>query len=441
VSILNSPSLRNHKYAKYVKNTAWLLTEKGLRIIDAFFVGIWIARYLGPEEFGVLSYAESLVYLFSAVAILGLDQIVVRELVKDKEKQNLILGTTFVLRLIGFVLMAFILVFTLQILDNDEATNTIVLIIAGSVFFKSLSGIDYYFQSEIKSKYVVIATSIAVAIAAITKVLLIINNAELIYFAYVYGLETLIIAIGFIVVYYYKNQSIFQWKFSFEMAKYLLKKSWFLVIGAIAAAIYFKIDQVMIKEIIDERATGLYSVAVKLSGIWLFVTVAITQSVFPSLVELRKKNKEVFMRRLQQLYDLLMKIAIVVSVLYTIFARFIVEILFGVEYIESATVVTIYIWSIVFVFLSNGSWSYYLNENLEKFASIRLIVGAVINVVLNIYFIELFGLTGAAYATLISYSISGYFVNALFKKTRPNFQLQTQSLLNFFKIETWIKPL
>lgn len=441
MSLLNIPSFRNHKYAKYVKNTAWLLTEKGLRIIDAFFVGIWIARYLGPEQFGVLSYAESMVYLFTAVAILGLDQIVVRELVKQKEKQRLILGTTFALRLLGFILMVFMLLMTLQILDNDKATNTIVYIIAGSVFFKSISGIDYYFQSKVNSKYVVIATSIAVGIAAIVKVLLILNKADLIYFAYVYGLESICIAIGLILVYYYKKQSILKWEFSVEMAKYLLKKSWFLVIGAIAAAIYFKIDQVMIKEIIDERATGLYSVAVKLSGIWLFVTVAITQSVFPSLVELRKKNKEVFMQRLQQLYDLLIKIAIVVSVLYTIFAGFIVELLFGIEYIESATVVTIYIWSIVFVFLSNGSWSYYLNENLEKFASIRLIVGAVINVVLNIYFIELFGLTGAAYATLISYAISGYFVNALFKKTRPNFQLQTQSLLNFFNIKTWIKPL
>ncbi|MAP54381.1 flippase [Altibacter sp.] len=438
--MLSNLSFLNQRYAKYFKNTAWLLMEKGLRILDAFFIGIWLARYLGPEQFGILSYAESMVYLFTAVAAMGLDQIVVRELVKDAPKQNEILGTTFVLRIIGFAIMLVLLWGTLQLLNNDTLTNSIVLIIACSVFFKSFSGIDYYFQSKIHSKYVVITNSIAVGVAAVAKVSLIITQADLINFAYVYVGEAVLIALGLLLSYSYKKLSALKWKFSLRMSGYLLRKSWFLIIGAIAAALYFKIDQVMIKEILDERAVGLYSVAVKLSSIWLFVTVAITQSVFPTLVALRKRSRKEFLERLQQLYDLLMKIAIVVSVLYTIFANFIVTFLFGNEYAESVEVVIIYIWSIVFVFLSNGSWSYYLNENLEKFASLRLIIGAVINIALNIYFIELYGLTGAAYATLISYSISGYFVNYLFKSTRANFYLQTYSLLHFFNIRTWIKP-
>jgi len=200
-----------------------------------------------------------------------------------------------------------------------------------------------------------------------------------------------------------------------------------------------KIDQVMIKEIMDERAVGLYSVAVKLSGIWLFVTVAITQSVFPALVETRRKDRQFFIERLQLLYNLLIKISIVVSILYVIFAEYFVVLLFGDEYVESVQIVVIYIWSIVFVFLSNGSWGFYLNENLEKFSSIRLIVGAVINIVLNIYFIKIYGLLGAAYATIISYSISGYLINFIFKKTRINFYLQTKAFINFFNLSTWKK--
>jgi len=196
---------------------------------------------------------------------------------------------------------------------------------------------------------------------------------------------------------------------------------------------------VMIKEIMDEKAVGLYSVAVKLSSIWLFVTVAITQSVFPALVESRKLDRQLFLDRLQLLYNLLIKISIVVSVLYLIFANYFVVFLFGNEYAESVPIVIIYIWSIVFVFLSNGSWGFYLNEGLEKFSSIRLIIGAIINIVLNIYFIKIYGLLGAAYATIISYSISGYLVNFIFKKTRVNFYLQTKAFINIFNLSTWKK--
>jgi len=424
---------------KYFRNTAWLLAEKSLRIIEAFFIGIWIARYLGPYEFGVLSYAQSFVYIFAAFAALGLDQIVVKELVKDFSKRDVILGTTFGLRLAGFVLMFSIIFFTLHLTENNATTKYIILIIATSILFQSFNGIDFYFQSRVLSKYLVFINVIVVTVAAIIKVVLILTKAELISFAYVFALETFLTAIGFVLVYAYNKLDIRKWKFRLKVAKHLLKQSWFLILGSIAASLYMKIDQVMIKEIMDERAVGLYSVAVKLSGIWLFVTVAITQSVFPALVETRRKDRQFFIERLQLLYNLLIKISIVVSILYVIFAEYFVVLLFGDEYVESVQIVVIYIWSIVFVFLSNGSWGFYLNENLEKFSSIRLIVGAVINIVLNIYFIKIYGLLGAAYATIISYSISGYLINFIFKKTRINFYLQTKAFINFFNLSTWKK--
>jgi len=435
--LLNS----NQKYSKYFKNTAWLLVEKGLRVIDAFFIGIWVARYLGPEQFGVLSYAQSFVFLFTALAALGLDQIVIKELVKNKSNKDVLLGTTLGLRLIGFFIMFSLLLITLNIMDNSKIINTMVLIIGVSIFFQSFNGIDFFFQSKVLSKYVVFTNSIVVAISAILKITLVLTGSDLIYFAYVLIVETFLTAIGFIYFYRRNSYSIRKWRFSLSTAVGLLKKSWPLIIGSIAIVLYMKIDQIMIKEIIDEKAVGIYAVAVKLTSIWLFVTVAITQTVFPKLVEIRKNNRALFLTKLQLLYNLLIKIAIVVSILYTLFAKYFVTMLFGMEYYESIPIVIIYIWSIVFVFFNNASWSYYINENLEKFASFRLVIGATINIILNVYFIEYFGLTGAAYATLISYSISGYFINALFNKTRDNFILQTKSLVNIFNLETWRKPL
>ena len=426
---------------RYFSNTIWLLSEKGLRIIDAFFIGIWLARHLGPEQLGILSNAESFVYLFAAFAALGLDQIVVRELVKDESLRDKLLGTTFVLRIIGYVLMSGGILFSLQILENTELSNTMVLIIATTLAFQCFKGIDFYFQSKVLSKYIAICNLIAISVLSVVKVALILTNAPLVYFAYALVLEWVLIATGYIIVYGYNKLSIWKWSFDYALAKRLLKKSVFLIIGSVAAALYMKIDQVMIFEILGERDAGIYNVSVKLTSIWIFVTVAITQSVFPSLVSTRKQNKELFLVRLQQLYDILIKIAVLVSIFYVIFADYFVPLLFGEAYQESSGILLIYIWSIIFVFLSNGSWGYYLNENLEKFSSVRLVIGAIINITLNLFFIKWYGLVGAAYATLISYSISGYFVNVLFEKTRINFYLQSKAFLNIFRIKTWIHPL
>lgn len=426
---------------RYLKNTAWVLSEKVFRIVDAFFIGIWIARYLGPEEFGILSYAESFIYLFTAIATLGLDQIVVKELVKSRSKLDEILGTTFVLRIVGFIIMFSLILVSLTFLDNTDATRTLILVISFSVALQSFKGIDFYFQSRVLSKYVTIANSAAVGIIALVKIVLIVSDAPLIYFGYAIVLEWLIIAVGYIMAYSSVNLSIFKWTFQLDVAKALLSKSWPLIIGSVAAALYMKIDQVMIKEILDERAVGIYSVAVRLTSVWIFVTVAITQSVFPSLVRVYNDNIEVFYQRLQKLYDVLIKIALVVCVIYFIFAQYFVPVLFGEVYAESTGVLVIYIWSIIFVFLSNASWSFYLNEGLEKFSSIRLIIGAVLNIFINIYFIEWYGLKGAAYATLISYGVSGYLVNALFRKTKINFKMQSKAFLHIFKPNTWSKPL
>ncbi|WP_299675374.1 flippase [uncultured Dokdonia sp.] len=431
----------NQGIGKYFSNTVWLLAEKGLRIIDAFFIGIWIARYLGPDDFGIFSYAESFVYLFAAFAGLGLDQIVVRELVKDPSKRDEILGTTFLLRLFGFLVMFLGMFLVTQLLDNRAIKNTMVMVIGVTIFFQSIRGVDFYFQSKVLSKYTAISNLIAVSVLSIVKVALILSEAPLIYFAYALVLEWILISTGYIISYIHHKLSILKWRFKWSVAKSLLKKSWVLIIGSVAAALYMKIDQVMIDEILDERSVGLYSVAVKMTSIWIFVTVAVTQSVFPSLVSMRKKDRALFLKRLQQLYDVLIKIAIVVSVFYTIFASYFIPLLFGSEYTESSYILVLYIWSIVFVFLSNGSWGFYLNENLERFSSIRLVIGAIVNISLNIFFIEWYGLIGAAYATLISYAISGYFVNVLFTKTRTNFYLQTRAFLNIFKINTWIHPL
>ena len=120
--------------------------EKLLRMVVGLFVGIWVARYLGPERYGLLSYAMSFVGLFIAIATLGLDSIVVRELVKDESLRSKLLGTAFTLKLIGAFLMLIILAIAVHLTSNDYDTNLLIFIIASATIFQSFNVIDLYFQ-------------------------------------------------------------------------------------------------------------------------------------------------------------------------------------------------------------------------------------------------------------------------------------------------------
>ena len=84
---------------RYLLNTSWVMAEQVFRIISAVFVGIYIARYLGPENFGILSYSLSIAAFVMAISRLGMDAVLVRELVNKPERHSQLLGTAFWLML------------------------------------------------------------------------------------------------------------------------------------------------------------------------------------------------------------------------------------------------------------------------------------------------------------------------------------------------------
>ena len=154
-------TLRQHQgFMRYFKNTSWLMGEKVLRMFVGLFVGIWVARYLGPEQFGLFSYAQSFVGLFVAFATLGLDGIIVRELVKDPNKRDALLGTAFRLKLIGALLVLIALAFAVKLSHQDTITTLLIFIVASATVFQSFNIIDFYFQANVLSKYTVYANCV-----------------------------------------------------------------------------------------------------------------------------------------------------------------------------------------------------------------------------------------------------------------------------------------
>jgi O-antigen/teichoic acid export membrane protein len=414
---------------KYFKNTSWLIGEKILRMSVGLFVGIWVARYLGPEQFGLLSYAQSFVVLFTAIATLGLDGIVVRELVKYPEKRDVLLGTAFGLKLIGAIMILPVLAVAVQLTSNDSYTNLLVFIIASATIVQSFNVIDYYYQATVQSKYVALANAVTLAISSVIKIGLILNEVPLIVFAAMVVFDSVVLSLG--LFYFYFKQLKFKslhFKFSRVMAVELLKDSWPLIISGIVISVYMKIDQVMIKEMIDLEAVGQYAAAVRFSEAWYFIPTVIASSVFPAILNAKKISEDIYYARLKNLYDLMVWIAIVIALPMTFWSDWVVSLLYGKQYAQASNVLMVHIWAGVFVFLGVANSKRLLSENLQIFSTINTTIGMVVNVFLNFILIKNYGVLGAAWATLVSYFVAAYLSLILNKKTRKSFFDLTRSI-------------
>lgn len=119
-------------------------------------VGVWVARYLGPEQFGLLNFATAFSGLFGAIAVLGLQGIVVRDIVRDPECASLTLGTAAVLQLVGgLVTYLLILVAIANLLPDDALARSIVAILGSMMLLKANDIAVFWFESQVQSKYTV----------------------------------------------------------------------------------------------------------------------------------------------------------------------------------------------------------------------------------------------------------------------------------------------
>ena len=415
-------------FRRYFSNTSWMFGEQVLRMLVGLFVGIYVARYLGPEQFGVYSYVVAFVALFGAVANLGLDGIVVRDLVNQPDERDSYLGTAFWLKQIGALLMLATLAIAVRFTSNDAITNLYIFIIASGLIFHSFAVVDSYFQSETLSKYVSIAKLIQLALSSVLKLYLIFIQADLFWFVLVSVIDQITLALSLAFAYRRQQIGSFLRHFDLGAAKAMLKNSWPLILSGMAVMLYMRIDQIMIKEMLGEREVGVYSAAIRLSEAWYFVPMIIATSLFPAIVKARKVDQELYNMRLQSLYTIMIYFAVGVALPVALMAEHIVAILYGVQYQEAGRVLSIHVWSGIFVGLGvvNGQW--FLAENLQGLAIRNTLIGAGANVILNYILIPLYGVPGAAVATFIA-GVVGCLSLLLHTKTRGRFLAMTRALI------------
>jgi O-antigen/teichoic acid export membrane protein len=421
----------NHAgFQKYFKNTGWLFSGRIFSLAISFFVGIYIARYLGPANYGLMNYAISFVGLFGFLASLGIDEIVGRNIIRNHELKDKIIGTAFFIKIFGALLAIFITI-TISVFTIKE-TFTILLITIFSLHYipQAFNVIEIYFQSQVLSKKFVRAQISSGLISASLKLLVIFLNKGIFWLIFIYVVEISLLAL-FLIFAFLKNGNHFRcWKFDKEIAFSLLKDSWPIILSGMATGIYMKISPIIINEFLDNKSNGIYAIAVKLSEVWYIIPTIVTTSLFPAIINSIQNNKIDFENKISKLYFMMFWVSASISICTILFSNKIINIFFGSEYIQSVLILQIYILSLIAVSIGSVISKYLVAKNLMSILLFTTIIGAVSNILLNVILIPKIGVLGAAIATVTSYIIVSCSI-IFFKESRPHFFLIIKSIFKF----------
>ena len=428
MKIPSIPGFDPEAFQKYFKNTGWLMFGK----ILSLFVGIIIAKFLGPDAFGDLSFAIAFTAIIAAIGTLGLDSFVIREIIDHPGKRNEILGTSFWMRLgVSLVLVplsVLIYIYLRSVSDRQGTELTLIITFcASALFFKSFNIIDSYFQSQVRSKNVVHVQNICLIISSLIKTSFVLLKLPLVYFAFALVIDGILLASGLIIIYHRDNLHIRNWTFNSNRAKSLLSQSWPLILSAVMITLYMQIDIMMLKYFAGSTQTGIYSAAAKISEAWYFIPTAIVTSVFPAIIHARKTDPARYQKRLQNLYDLLVIISLPVALIVSLGADTFIHILYGDKFNGAGIMLSVHIWSGIFVFLGSASGQYLLAEGFTMISFYRTATGAIVNILLNLWLIPLYGGLGASVATLIAYFVATFSI-LFYSKTRSQGVMVLKSL-------------
>lgn len=414
---------------RVIRNSGWLIGERLIRMGLAFIVTIWVIRYLGDDDYGVLAYALSLTLLADVVATLGLRSVVVRELVEDPDRESEIMGTTIGVKLMGSLIAAASIIGVGWLTARDATAFPILVVLAISLPFNSLSALDLTFQAFLQSQYAVAARTVTLAVSALVRIALLIAGAPLIAFAMASAIELGGAGLAFATMYAWKRRQFLAMRFRPRLALTLVGISWPFFMSALAASVYLKVDQVMLGIFTTSSEVGQYAAAARLSEVWYFIPVALASSLLPMFVVRLREGRKAYGRSLQRAFDISAWMALSLSIGITIFAVPIVAVLYGSEFDGTADILRIHTWAAPFIFMGTVLGRAIIAEDRRRFELVRHSAGAILNVTLNLVLIPRYGGVGAALATVISYAFASYFACLFYPPAHFHLRLMTRALL------------
>ena len=415
--ILNKLTLSETK-TKVIRNLLWAVTGKVVTLLSSLLVGIFVARYLGPEQYGLMNYVVSYVALFQVFASFGLDNIEIREEAKCKAtgeygrtpsaEANTILGTAFGLKLIFAAITMILVIATAWLFEADTFTKWMITLYSLSMIMQTFSVIRNYFTSIVWNEYIVKTEISRTLIGAGIKVVLLLLHAPLVWFIAATLFDTVLIAGGYLLSYQKKIASPRLWSFDKQTARYLIKEAFPMLLSGAAIVIYQKIDQVMIGNMLDKASVGQFSVAVTFVDMCIFIPTILSQTITPILVQSYQVNTNKYRNESQRFMNITVWLCLIIALIVSIVSYPLIKYTFGIQYLKAVPVLHIMIFKIIGVALMQTSGQMIIIEHIQKYASIRNLIAAIVCVLLNILFIPKFGIVGAAIAGIITALFPGF---------------------------------
>lgn len=412
---------------KEIKNASWLIGGKIIQMVLALVVGTISTRYLGPSNYGLINYASSFVAFFMSFCTLGINSVIIKDFIDNPNEQGIALGTSILFRTVSSLCSSIMIVAISLVVDANETETIIVVALSSiSLVFHAFDTINYWFQSQYKSKIVSITGLIAYVATAIYKIVLLMLGKGVKWFAFATSVDYIVIAIGLLLV--YKKYNGPKLKFSFSKGKYLLSKSYHYILSGMMVVIYGQTDKLMIKHMLDKSEVGFYSVGTTVSGMWVFILAAIIDSMYPTILGLYGKSKEAFDKKNKQLYAIVFWFSVIVSLGFTIFGDLIVSILYGKAYAPAVAPLKIITWYTAFSYLGVARRAWLVSNDKQKHLKKIYAFAAVFNVVLNYILIPHYGASGAALASLITQVMTSLVIPYCLKDLRENAKLMMEAI-------------
>lgn len=412
--------------SKVTRNAGWLIGGRVYNMLLNFIVGLLTARYLGPDNYGLINYAATYTTFFASFCTLGINSIIVKNFVDHPEEEGETIGSAIALRTLSSILSFVMMLGITMIADKGEPITHIVVVLCGiGVIFQVMDTLNYWFQSRLQSKYATYATVIAYTVVSAYKVWLLLTEKNVEWFAVSTSIDYLVVAIVLYIM--YRKQRGPKITVSLRKAKELLSSSYHFILAGLMVSIYGSTDKFMLKQMLSEADVGYYSTAVSICNTWVFVLAAIIDSLYPSILQ-SFENTKVFERKNRQLYGIVFYISFVVSTILCVFGRLIVQILYGEAYLPAVMPLRIITWYTAFSYLGVARNAWIVSYEQQKYLKYLYIGAAALNVLLNLFLIPIWGASGAALASLITQMSTILLFPALIKNLRPNVRLMLEAI-------------
>ena len=402
---------------RVIKNASWIIMCRVVQAVLGLIISMIMARYLGPSNFGLLNYANSIVTFVIPVMRLGIHGVLVQEFVASEEYEGEILGTSITLSFISAIVCIIgIITFVSCVNAGERDTIIVCTLYSFTLIFQSFEMINYWFQAKLLAKYSSIIALIAYTVVSLYKIILLINRKSIFWFAVANTLDYLVIAAGLLIVYHrLGNQKL---RYLKRRAKKLISIGKYYILSDLLITVFAQTDRIMLKSMMGNQATGYYSAAVACAGMTQFVFGSIIDSMRPTIFESKKKSEELYKKNLARLFSVIIYLSLIQSVVMTLFAPLIVSILYGRQFIQSISALQIVVWYTTFSYLGSARNIWILAEGKQKHLWKINLFGALANVLLNTLLIPLFGVNGAAIASLITQFATNFITGYIFAPIR-----------------------